>query len=91
MANPDDCKEGDYVLKVDSPTTWMATAPCYGDLMDSPVGFGETQQEAIDDLTAQPEFKAFLRRSGRRAPKLEDFTIEQPLNGRATDVLPRRL
>ncbi len=77
MAAPDDCKDGDYVLKLDGPTTWMATAPCYDEIPRSPVGFGGTAQEAITDLISNPDFQAFLARSGRRPPTLIDFVIDQ--------------
>jgi hypothetical protein len=78
MALPDDCKDGDYVLRRENGGgIWMATAPCYVDPYMSPVGYGRTEQEAIDDLIRQPMFQSFLERSGDRPPTLAHFTIDR--------------
>ena len=76
MALPDDCKDGDYVLHRENAEYWMADAPCYKDPQMSPVGFGRTQQEAVDELISQPQFQEYLKRSGDRPPALAHFTID---------------
>ena len=77
MALPDDCKEGDYVLhRVNDQGGWMAEAPCYEDPQASPVGYGKTHQEAVDNLVRQPQFQEYLKRSGDRPPSLDHFTID---------------
>lgn len=76
MALPDDCNKGDYVFKRENPMTWMATAPCYDDPQMSPVGYGATQEEAVDDRVQQPQFQEFLKRSGRQPPTFDSFMID---------------
>lgn len=64
-------KDGDH---------WLATAPGFINVDQSPCGYGETQQEAIDALLSEPVILARLASSGRKRPKADSFVID-------TDVL----
>jgi hypothetical protein len=77
MGRPDDRNEGDYLLRREG-DYWMAEAPCYKDPEMNPVGYGKTQQEAVDELIRQPQFQELLERRGDRPPALSHFTIETP-------------
>lgn len=54
---------------------WTATAPGFLDTEQSPFGMGETQQQAIDALLAEPVIQSRLASSHRPPPALQDFTI----------------
>ena len=55
---------------------WIATAPGFINLERSPCGYGETQQEAVEALLAEPVIKARLTASGRCQPKPDAFIVE---------------
>ena len=69
-------RKGDYVLKLESPTTWRATAPC-ADIPARLAGYGSTEEQAIADMMAKPAFQDFLKHNKRRLPTLADFIIDQ--------------
>jgi hypothetical protein len=56
---------------------WIAAAPGHIDPSENAVGRGTTQEEAIDDLTRQPEFQAWLRENQLPNPTVADFEIRQ--------------
>lgn len=60
-------KDGDH---------WLATAPGFIDVDRSPCGYGETKQEAIDALLAEPVILARLASSGRKRPRSDSFVID---------------
>jgi hypothetical protein len=55
---------------------WVATGPTFVSLAASPAGYGDTYQEAIEDLLSKPGFADWLRSSGQSRPTLADFVIE---------------
>lgn len=55
---------------------WVATGPSFVSLSASPVGYGKTYQEAIDDLIGKPRFQEWLRAAGQSQPSLADFVVE---------------
>jgi hypothetical protein len=55
---------------------WVATGPTFVSLTASPVGYGDTYQEAIENLLNKPVFEAWLRASGQSRPSLADFVVE---------------
>ena len=63
-----------YMLQQEG-SIWIAAAPGYFDPSDQPVGRGSTQEEAIENLTQQPEFQLWLRENGLTAPTLAEFEI----------------
>ncbi len=55
---------------------WLATAPGFIDVDRSPCGYGETQQEAVNALLAEPVIVARLKAIGRKRPARDSFVIE---------------
>jgi len=55
---------------------WLATAPGFIDVDRSPCGYGETQQEAVNALLAEPVIVARLKAIGRNRPARETFVVE---------------
>lgn len=68
-------KHGCYRLFRDG-QRWVATAPTFVSLSASPVGYGKTYQEAIDDLVMKPPFQEWLRATGQSQPSLAEFVID---------------
>jgi hypothetical protein len=65
---------------------WIATGPAFVSLAASPVGYGNTYQEAIENLLSKPAFEAWLRASGQSRPSLADFVVN---DCRPPENLPR--
>jgi hypothetical protein len=55
---------------------WIATGPTFVSPTASPVGYGNTYQEAIENLLSKPAFEAWLRASGQSRPSLADFVVD---------------
>lgn len=57
---------------------WCAVGPHFKCLATDPAGFGGTQQEAVDQLLADPSYRSWLIRINGIPPTLADFTVESP-------------
>lgn len=70
---------------------WIAAAPGLLDPSESPVGHGQSAEEAIDDLARQPEIQAWLRENNLADLRREDFDVrEGALDLRFFDATGRR-
>lgn len=55
---------------------WRAEAHAPQDPVLSAVGYGDKQEEAVENLKSQPQFQQLLQRCGRAAPDMSDFTVD---------------
>ena len=55
---------------------WVATGPTFVSFNNSPAGYGNTYQDAIEDLLGKPQFEDWLRSTGQLRPSLADFVLE---------------
>lgn len=75
---------------------WMATAPGFISPAESPVGYGTSRSDAVQDLIRHPRFQYWLRESGARPPSIADFDMDdhdhdriwEPRNGKLGNFMP---
>jgi hypothetical protein len=52
---------------------WLAVAPGFGSIETCPFGYALTQDEAIDNLLACPDYQRLARSEGWSSPHADDF------------------